>query len=279
MYLLSNKKYAFKNVMSPHITPKSPRRLQRARAFTLIELLTVVAMIGILSAILIPTVGMVKKRSNAAKGISNLRQIGVALNMYSSENKGALPYAQMPLERWNAKYPDILVGSDQPWTVQLSEYLPFRSTDPTIQEHGAYVCPNANYTDDSGASLDEANINRTYAGTDAFYGKDGDGNYSDAVQRRMINVSSPSEVLIVIDAQQSGSSAECDAVCQWQQAQSDMSGAGSNSASNIDFRQPSDSFNALYLDGHVSAIRFDDASALNEYKWNGRAEALSGPSS
>lgn len=70
----------------------SPISLRARRSgFTLIELLTVIAIIGILAAILIPTVGAVRKKASTAKDSSNLRQIGVGLQLYANENKGSFP--------------------------------------------------------------------------------------------------------------------------------------------------------------------------------------------
>jgi prepilin-type N-terminal cleavage/methylation domain-containing protein len=60
-------------------------------AFTLIELLTVIAIIGILAAILIPVVGMVREQARGAKCLSNLRQIGFAYQFYSNDHRGYLP--------------------------------------------------------------------------------------------------------------------------------------------------------------------------------------------
>lgn len=57
-----------------------------SRAFTLIELLTVIAIIGILAAILIPVVGKVRSSAKAAQCVSNLRQIGQATFLYLNEN-------------------------------------------------------------------------------------------------------------------------------------------------------------------------------------------------
>lgn len=63
----------------------------RRRAFTLIELLTVIAIIGILAAIIIPTVSRVRATAAKADCASNIRQIGVALLLYAQDNKNTLP--------------------------------------------------------------------------------------------------------------------------------------------------------------------------------------------
>jgi prepilin-type N-terminal cleavage/methylation domain-containing protein/prepilin-type processing-associated H-X9-DG protein len=55
---------------------------QSRRAFTLIELLVVIAIIGILAAILFPVFGQVRERARAISCMSNLKQMGNALQMY-----------------------------------------------------------------------------------------------------------------------------------------------------------------------------------------------------
>ncbi|NDC74549.1 prepilin-type N-terminal cleavage/methylation domain-containing protein [bacterium] len=68
-----------------------PQRRYSLHAFTLIELLTVIAIIGILAAIIIPTVGRVRAAARMTTDMSNLRQIGQAAAGYVSDNKGAMP--------------------------------------------------------------------------------------------------------------------------------------------------------------------------------------------
>src|SRR5690625_2667917 len=59
--------------------------------FTLIELLTVIAIIGILAAILIPVVGAVRESAKVANCQSNLRELGKAIHLYSTEHNDRTP--------------------------------------------------------------------------------------------------------------------------------------------------------------------------------------------
>jgi prepilin-type N-terminal cleavage/methylation domain-containing protein/prepilin-type processing-associated H-X9-DG protein len=60
------------------------------RAFTLIELLTVIAIIGILAAILIPVVGAARESARTAKCVSNLRSTSAGILAHILENDGVL---------------------------------------------------------------------------------------------------------------------------------------------------------------------------------------------
>ncbi len=67
------------------------KKNQPKQAFTLIELLTVIAIIGILASILIPTVGRVREAARRTVDANNVRQIGQAALIYANDNRERLP--------------------------------------------------------------------------------------------------------------------------------------------------------------------------------------------
>ncbi len=64
---------------------------QRHRAFTLLELLVVIAIIAILAALLVPVLNRGKESARSAACLSNLHQIGIGLQLYVSDNNNRLP--------------------------------------------------------------------------------------------------------------------------------------------------------------------------------------------
>lgn len=65
---------------------RSPRR-----AFTLVELLVVIGIIGVLMAVLVPVLGKAREASTRVKCLSNLRQLGTAFQMYALAFRDRVP--------------------------------------------------------------------------------------------------------------------------------------------------------------------------------------------
>jgi prepilin-type N-terminal cleavage/methylation domain-containing protein len=68
-------------------------RPKSRRAFTLIELLMVIAVIGILAALLFPVLQVAQARSQRTTCLNSLKQINAGIQMYAEDNRGTLPAA------------------------------------------------------------------------------------------------------------------------------------------------------------------------------------------
>jgi prepilin-type N-terminal cleavage/methylation domain-containing protein/prepilin-type processing-associated H-X9-DG protein len=68
--------------------------LQSGKAFTLIELLCVIAIIAILSSLLMPELEQVRNRAQSTQCAANLRQFGVSVNLYLTDHDNTFPYIQ-----------------------------------------------------------------------------------------------------------------------------------------------------------------------------------------
>jgi prepilin-type N-terminal cleavage/methylation domain-containing protein/prepilin-type processing-associated H-X9-DG protein len=64
---------------------------RRAGAFTLVEMLTVIAIIGILAALLLPALEQAKARAKRIQCVGNLREIGLATHLFANDHGGKFP--------------------------------------------------------------------------------------------------------------------------------------------------------------------------------------------
>lgn len=169
------------NIHCQH-SPKSDR------AFTLIELLTVIAIIAILAAILIPVAGRVRENARAAVCVSNIRQISIAMLLYADENNGILPTSG-DFRRPPRRSDWILWRDTRGFQIEDSEIVPYLGGlfSPDI-----YRCPSDQRLLDPNQSYRYSySLNRVLAESEGAPGKTLDG--------RVDRVENPSTVFLLIE--------------------------------------------------------------------------------
>lgn len=81
---------------------------RKGTGFTLMELLVVVAIIGILGAILLPALSRARARANRTACVNNLKQLGTVLLIYADDHRGMFPDGDSgslyKLPRYTASY-------------------------------------------------------------------------------------------------------------------------------------------------------------------------------
>jgi len=115
-------------------------RTKQQSAFTLVEMLVVIAIIGLLIAITMPALNAAREASRTTQCTINLRQIGIALHNYHAQHKSfPINYATLadtgndethPCQR----FPDTVIGLNTPGRSWMYGILPFIDEMELYQE-------------------------------------------------------------------------------------------------------------------------------------------------
>jgi prepilin-type N-terminal cleavage/methylation domain-containing protein/prepilin-type processing-associated H-X9-DG protein len=209
------------------------------RAFTLIEILVVIAIIAILAAILFPVFSRARENARRASCMSNLKQIGLAFIQYTQDYDQRYPLSSYPTESVS-------------WTVSAQPYM------KSIQ---LFRCPS-----DAGSRWDTLPL-ASPANGDNYYTTSyiinawiaGESQYSN-----LAGINSPSVFIVLSEANTDVTQRDHFHPFCWGASPEDCSAgfaattfdSAKNQTKELAVKRHLDTFNALYADGHVKSVRW-----------------------
>ncbi len=145
-------------------------RNRRPGGFTMVELLVVIAITALLASLLLPALAAARDSGRRANCLSNLRQIGLAIHLYSSDCDGQIPYGPKapPFTSPASFYPSTgaptsLLSLQNGAPVALGLLLRFYLADTPR----ALFCPGSDQPLDADAEL--AKVGRQQAQSSYYY--------------------------------------------------------------------------------------------------------------
>ena len=144
-------------------------KTQRSAAFTLIELLVVIAIIAILAAILFPVFAQAKLAAKKAAAISQYKQTGTSIILYTSDADDQFPLGSVPnLTTANVTYrntdftPLTPAGWNNDAVARAEHELVWaNSTFPYHKSYDVMLAPATNVTNLTGAAFTYSTASRT----------------------------------------------------------------------------------------------------------------------
>lgn len=263
------------------------RNAGRSKAgFTLIELLIVVAILGILAAILFPVFARVRENARRSTCASNLKQIGLGIAQYAQD------YDEVMVPAWmdGTCYSSANGGWGSRGVCGTGNYKWMDLIQPYVNSDGVFNCPSAraDYEKYSSSGSDyghyAANLthrepaNDTISGAFSFYREDTPGHLLYNVPITLARIQAPTTTVMVTDGRGGNSSAGPNYAMTWKGAGTSPSSSYTLRAVGADGVEPTartwvysksgelagtiserhlSTINVLWADGHVKAVKLE----------------------
>ena len=226
---------------APSAARPAPSAARRA-AFTLVETLVVVAVLGALAALLVPAVGRARESARAAACASNLRQLTAAALAYAGEHRGQFPWG-MRREGAELACWDFVVGADGTARPGLIWDLVPGEGEKRVLQCPSFAGGAANWRGDPFTGY---NYNCSYVGK-----VEGDAG-ARAAPARLAQVAEPARTALFGDGQYAGGANKFMRAPVRDRAW-DGSGSSVREAGTQGFRHRGRT-NVAFCDGHVEAL-------------------------
>ena len=254
---------------------------RRLTAFTMIELLVVISIIALLMAILLPTLSEARESARAVQCLSNLRQVGMAMDFYANDYDdsycGMQPIGQTnnaSVYMWvgdngqavGGGIPDFsLFGADKR---PLNRYVSSATADTDVPVAN---CPSDEVVAQLTGTSYAANMNFTYDGTSSnpwlnehqnvIYGQTAsNGGWRIPIKRTQV----PKTSLFVLG----GEAGAHYAVRSWTPGNSTNELNGNVKPQELFWHHASRKWNTAFADGHAGVIEVEDFGNLTGYGWS-----------
>ncbi len=221
--------------------------MKRILLFTLIELLVVIAIIAILAAMLLPALAKAREKAQAVSCVSNLKQLGTALAMYTDDNSSIMPDGKIPNVNQNGgAWPENFSTFSLANFANEQLYWGALTIYQYTGDKKTFGCPSATYVDNypsgsvSGLITGQGNYNKYSA-----YGYPGcffEGG------KRIGQPKIPSETVFTEDSfehRYDGNDMPYNNMTQW----------NGNINAIMEYFRHNGIGNVCWLDGHVSGIK------------------------
>ena len=238
--------------------------------FTLIELLVVIAIIAILAAMLMPALQQARERAKGGQCMSNLKQVGSALQSYSSDNGDFI----LPYTAWGTAgnvnnvegSARSQIGNSYCYVLMMQKYVQGPAAlSSTMKFPNIFTCPSLTAPASLADGTTLQSLNSMFYEGFAWYGvnillrfvnKDYSGGAAGKRMFKLGEIKRPGSKVYVLDAAQGANTAVSSGDVHYYY----------NSGAGVAYNRHGSTCNVLWIDGHVSGVNNSGSSSRTLYE-------------